>query len=80
MELRNLEAIQKKPATAELLVWLAILSARRITTDELRTRKLNELPAKEALIKDIEDRKRLDGLYSLIGKPFSPRCGPRAYR
>ena len=59
-ELRNNEAIQKKPATAELLVWLAILSARRITADELRTKKLNDLPAKEALIKDIEDRRRLD--------------------
>jgi len=63
MELRNQEAIQKKPATAELLVWLAILSARRITKEELRDCKLNDLPAKEALIKDIEDRKRLDDYF-----------------
>ena len=58
-ELRNLEAIQKKPATAELLVWLAVLSARRITAEGL-DKKLNELPARETLIKDREVLKRLD--------------------
>jgi MoxR-like ATPase len=58
-ELRKMDAIQKKPATAELLVWLAVLSARRVGAEDLRT-KLNELPAREALIKDREDLKRLD--------------------
>lgn len=58
-ELRNSEAIQKKPATAELLVWLVVLSARRVGVEELR-QSLKVLPAREALIKDREDLKRLD--------------------
>ncbi len=57
-ELRNSEAIQKKPATAELLVWLAVLSARRVSVEELHS--LKNLPAREALIKDREDQTRLD--------------------
>ncbi len=61
-ELRDIEAIQKKPATAELLVWLAVLSARRVTPAALRC-SLRELPAREALIKDRDDRQRLDELY-----------------
>jgi MoxR-like ATPase len=57
-ELRDYE-IQKKPSTAELLVWLIILSARGITATELRAASLGKLPALTVLIKDQADRDRL---------------------
>ncbi len=55
LELRGRE-IRKKPATAELLVWLTILSARGdVTVEDLTGRALSELPALSALIKDRDD-------------------------
>ncbi len=55
LELRGRE-IRKKPATAELLVWLTVLSARGgIGEAELRECRLVELPALAALIKDRDD-------------------------
>ncbi len=60
-EIRNEHPhLQKKPATAELLVWLAVLSAQRINATTLRKTPLDKLPGIEALIKDREDRKRLE--------------------
>ena len=53
-ELRN-SGIDKPPSTAELLVWLSILSARGITAADLRDRPLRALPAIEALVKDKDD-------------------------
>ncbi len=48
--------IRKKPATAELLVWLTILSARGgVTVEDLTGCRLSELPALSALIKDRDD-------------------------
>lgn len=59
-ELRRLDALRKKPATAELLVWLAILSARGdVDLDEIRGVRLADLPALSALIKDRDDRELL---------------------
>lgn len=56
LELRARQEIRKKPATAELLAWLAILSARGWDDAEgLRRRRLAELPALGALIKDRDD-------------------------
>lgn len=47
--------LRKKPATAELLVWLTILSARGgVTTESLRAPFLS-LPALSALVKDRDD-------------------------
>ncbi len=55
LELRGRE-IRKPPATAELLVWLAILSARGgVTARQLTDRRLHELPAISALVKDRDD-------------------------
>ena len=51
--------LEKKPGTAELLVWLAVLSARKIDAKAIESAPLNELPGIEALIKDRNDRKRL---------------------
>lgn len=48
--------LDKKPSTAELLVWLCILSARGTTAEELRSRPLAELPGIGALVKDAQDR------------------------
>jgi len=53
-ELRD-SPLDKKPSTAELLVWLCILSARGITAADLRDRPLRALPAIEALVKDKDD-------------------------
>ena len=46
---------RKKPATAELLVWLVLLDARGAKAQDLETRLLKELPALAALIKDRDD-------------------------
>lgn len=51
--------LEKKPGTAGLLVWLAVLSVRRTHAKTIETAPLNELPGIEALIKDRNDRKRL---------------------
>ncbi len=59
LELRGRE-IRKPPATAELLVWLIVLSARGdVERDLLENCKLSDLPALSALIKDREDLLRL---------------------
>jgi MoxR-like ATPase len=48
--------LDKKPSTAELLVWLCILSARGTTAGEIRApRPLAELPGISALVKDAQD-------------------------
>ncbi len=55
LELRGRE-VRKKPATAELLVWLTVLSARGgVDPDELADMPLAELPALSVLIKDRDD-------------------------
>ncbi len=48
--------LQKPPSTAELLVWLAILSARGTSAAELRAASLRDLPALAALVKEKADR------------------------
>lgn len=59
LELRGRE-LRKKPATAELLVWLLVLSTKPgITAQQLQRAKLAELPALSALIKDNDDRQLL---------------------
>lgn len=58
-ELRKRD-LRKKPATAELLVWLILLSARsNLTAKDIESARLSDLPALGALIKDHEDRKEL---------------------
>jgi MoxR-like ATPase len=55
LEIRGRE-IRKRPATAELLVWLTVLAARGdVTAADLTERRLSELPAVTALIKDRDD-------------------------
>ena len=52
--------LRKKPATAELLVWLAVLSARDAGDAEaLRNMPLRELPALSTLVKDRDDLSEL---------------------
>jgi MoxR-like ATPase len=57
-ELRKLP-LRKKPATAELLVWLTVLSARRGRIADLDSVPLSKLPALHCLVKDTEDIERL---------------------
>lgn len=52
------QGLRKPPATAELLAWLAVLSARGTSAEELSV-PLAKLPALAALIKDREDYERL---------------------
>ena len=48
--------LRKKPATAELLVWLTVLSAQGgLTADKLRGLSLKKLPGLPTLVKDRED-------------------------
>jgi len=54
LELRGRD-LRKKPATAELLVWLTILSARGGVTAEALRGPFKSLPALAALVKDRDD-------------------------
>lgn len=58
-ELREHGQIQKLPSTAEVLVWLAILSAQRVTATQLKSVSLQELPGLTALLKDKDDIEQL---------------------
>jgi MoxR-like ATPase len=58
-ELREHPQLQKRPSTAEVLVWLTILSARGVTAAQLRQASLAQLPGIRALVKDQEDLARL---------------------
>ena len=50
LELRGRD-VRKKPATAELLVWLTVLVVRGgVTVEELRNCRLSELPARSTLV------------------------------
>ena len=52
-------SLEKKPSTAELLVWLTILSARGVSATEIDEADLDKLPYIGALIKDQDDLKKL---------------------
>ena len=58
-DIRNLQEIDKKPSTAELLTWLCILSAQRVDAETLSNTALSALPGIGALIKSADDLKRL---------------------
>ncbi|MCC6553599.1 MAG: MoxR family ATPase [Polyangiaceae bacterium] len=54
LDLRG-KALRKRPATAELLVWLILLAARGDRADAIERAPLADLPALGALIKDRDD-------------------------
>ena len=54
LELRE-KPLRKKPATAELLVWLILLGARSEKASTIERSSLRELPGLGALIKDRDD-------------------------
>jgi len=58
-DLREVQGLDKKPSTAELLTWLSILSAKRVNAQDLVGCRLADLPALGALIKDAGDLARL---------------------
>lgn len=58
-DLREVQGLDKKPSTAELLTWLSILSAQRVDAQALADCRLADLPALGALIKDAGDLARL---------------------
>ena len=53
--LRKTDRLRKRPSTAELLTWLAILAARKATTEDLKLGQLADVPGLSALIKDHDD-------------------------
>ena len=56
MHLRDHQRLRKKPSTAELIIWLTVLSARGdVTAGSLRACTLRDLPGIEALLKDRDD-------------------------
>jgi len=61
--LREDERISKKPSTAELLVWLAVLSTRGTPVTQLDPDNLGELFGLAVLIKDKDDLGRLRGKF-----------------
>lgn len=58
LDIRRLP-LRKKPATAEFLVWLSVLSAMGEVTPRDLKRPLDELPALATLIKDRDDLSKL---------------------
>lgn len=58
LEIRRLP-LRKKPATAEFLVWLSVMSAQGDVTREHMRKPLAELPAMATLIKDRDDLSKL---------------------
>jgi MoxR-like ATPase len=58
LELRD-KSLRKRPATAELLVWLILLAARGEKADAVERVPLGSLPALGALIKDRDDYEAL---------------------
>jgi MoxR-like ATPase len=59
LELRRLE-LRKHPATAEFLLWLAVLAARgEVDAGRLREAPLQQLPALSVLVKDRDDLRAL---------------------
>lgn len=58
-DLREVQGLDKKPSTAELLTWLSILSAKRVNAQDLVDCRLADLPALGTLIKDAGDLARL---------------------
>ncbi len=59
MELRD-KPLRKKPATAELMVWLTVLAAQAdLSASTLKNRPWDELPGLSALIKDRDDLESL---------------------
>ena len=57
LEIRELKNLDKKPATAELTVWVRVLEEMGITEEALEKFSLNELPARGALLKTRGDLK-----------------------
>ncbi len=58
LELRG-KNLRKRPATAELLVWLSVLAAKNNITEKDLNRPLKQLPALSTMIKDRDDLEML---------------------
>ena len=58
--IRDIRNLSKRPGTAELLLWLSVLSAQGIKENDLDIENLSELPALSCLIKDHEDYQYLE--------------------
>lgn len=54
-EIRGLDGLRKRPSTAELLTWLAILSATSTGAASLKRAPTSETPYLNALLKDRDD-------------------------
>ena len=58
-KIRRIRRLSKAPGTAELLLWLSVLSAQNKTKDDLENIELKDLPALECLLKDHSDYQHL---------------------
>lgn len=58
-KIRNIRRLSKAPGTAELLLWLSVLSAQNRTVEEIKDVALKKLPALECLLKDHDDYQHL---------------------
>lgn len=60
-QVREIKGLIKKPATGELLTWTLALHLGDVTAEALHRVKLRALPAWQALLKDRDDYRRLQG-------------------
>lgn len=58
--LRDVPGIEKKPATAELLMWMTVLTEAGVSAADLEKAGLRQLPFRGALIKTEHDRRLLE--------------------
>jgi len=54
-KIRRIRRLSKAPGTAELLLWMSVLSAQNISKEDLENIELKDLPALECLLKDHND-------------------------
>jgi MoxR-like ATPase len=59
LALREVEGLDKKPATGELVAWVRALARMGIGEDKLRAAPMERLPALEALLKTHDDLERV---------------------
>jgi len=59
-EVRSLPALEKKPATSELIAWVRVLQATGVNTDDLDRIAVSALPATSLLAKTEQDARLLN--------------------
>ena len=58
--IRQVDDLDKKPATGELLAWARVLHRAGVSADHIAGKRPRDLPFRSALIKSVEDQARVE--------------------